>query len=42
MRKKILILAFLTLIMALVFVFAGLKDFDEYAKIAFCKSQLLL
>ncbi|WP_052777874.1 enterochelin ABC transporter permease CeuC [Campylobacter coli] len=31
MRKKILILAFLTLIMALVFVFAGLKDFDEYA-----------
>ncbi|MGI7207177.1 iron chelate uptake ABC transporter family permease subunit [Campylobacter coli] len=30
MRKKILILAFLTLIMALVFVFAGLKDFDEY------------
>ncbi|EEO8729427.1 iron chelate uptake ABC transporter family permease subunit [Campylobacter coli] len=31
MHKKILILAFLTLIMALVFVFAGLKDFDEYA-----------
>ncbi|EAI3516864.1 iron chelate uptake ABC transporter family permease subunit [Campylobacter coli] len=31
MRKKILILAFLTLIMALVFIFAGLKDFDEYA-----------
>ncbi|EKS3204926.1 iron chelate uptake ABC transporter family permease subunit [Campylobacter coli] len=31
MRKKILILAFLTLIVALVFVFAGLKDFDEYA-----------
>ncbi|EBI2445033.1 enterochelin ABC transporter permease CeuC [Campylobacter coli] len=31
MCKKILILAFLTLIMALVFVFAGLKDFDEYA-----------
>ncbi|EAL6290691.1 iron ABC transporter permease [Campylobacter coli] len=31
MRKKILILAFLTLIMALVFVFTGLKDFDEYA-----------
>ncbi|EAI6636450.1 iron chelate uptake ABC transporter family permease subunit [Campylobacter coli] len=31
MRKKILILAFLTLIMALVFVFAGLKNFDEYA-----------
>lgn len=31
MRKKILILAFLTLIMALIFVFAGLKDFDEYA-----------
>ena len=31
MRKKILILAFLTLIMSLVFVFAGLKDFDEYA-----------
>ncbi|MBM3088095.1 iron chelate uptake ABC transporter family permease subunit [Campylobacter coli] len=31
MRKKILILAFLTLIMVLVFVFAGLKDFDEYA-----------
>ncbi|MEH2923912.1 iron chelate uptake ABC transporter family permease subunit [Campylobacter coli] len=31
MRKKILILAFLTLIMALVFAFAGLKDFDEYA-----------
>ncbi|EAC1262104.1 iron ABC transporter permease [Campylobacter coli] len=31
MRKKILILAFLTLIMALVFVFAGLKDFDKYA-----------
>lgn len=31
MRKKILILAFLTLIMALVFVFAGLEDFDEYA-----------
>ncbi|EAK7396713.1 iron ABC transporter permease [Campylobacter coli] len=31
MRKKILILAFLTLIMALVFVFAGLKDFDECA-----------
>ncbi|EAI8847005.1 iron ABC transporter permease [Campylobacter coli] len=31
MRKKILILAFLTLIMTLVFVFAGLKDFDEYA-----------
>lgn len=31
MRKKILILAFLTLVMALVFVFAGLKDFDEYA-----------
>ncbi|EAH5259824.1 iron ABC transporter permease [Campylobacter coli] len=31
MRKKILILAFLTLIMALVFVFAGLKDCDEYA-----------
>ncbi|EKZ8943838.1 enterochelin ABC transporter permease CeuC [Campylobacter coli] len=31
MRKKILILAFLTLIMALVFVFAGFKDFDEYA-----------
>ncbi|HHW4193875.1 TPA: enterochelin ABC transporter permease CeuC [Campylobacter coli] len=31
MRKKILILAFLTLTMALVFVFAGLKDFDEYA-----------
>ena len=31
MRKKILILSFLTLIMALVFVFAGLKDFDEYA-----------
>ncbi|HEG8452225.1 TPA: iron chelate uptake ABC transporter family permease subunit [Campylobacter coli] len=31
MRKKILILAFLTLIIALVFVFAGLKDFDEYA-----------
>lgn len=30
MRKKILILAFLTLIMALVFIFAGLKDFDEY------------
>ncbi|EAH8788313.1 iron ABC transporter permease [Campylobacter jejuni] len=31
MRKKILILAFLTLIMALIFIFAGLKDFDEYA-----------
>ncbi|HEB7541057.1 TPA: iron chelate uptake ABC transporter family permease subunit [Campylobacter coli] len=31
MRKKILILAFITLIMALVFIFAGLKDFDEYA-----------
>ncbi|EAH8344788.1 iron ABC transporter permease [Campylobacter coli] len=31
MRKKILILAFLTLIMTLVFIFAGLKDFDEYA-----------
>ncbi len=31
MRKKILILTFLTLIMALVFIFAGLKDFDEYA-----------
>ncbi|HEB9340051.1 TPA: iron chelate uptake ABC transporter family permease subunit [Campylobacter coli] len=31
MRKKILILAFLTLIMVLVFIFAGLKDFDEYA-----------
>lgn len=31
MRKKILILAFLTLIMALVFIFTGLKDFDEYA-----------
>lgn len=31
MRKKILILAFLTLTMALVFIFAGLKDFDEYA-----------
>ncbi|EOH7341073.1 iron chelate uptake ABC transporter family permease subunit [Campylobacter coli] len=31
MRKKILILAFLTLIMALVFIFVGLKDFDEYA-----------
>ncbi len=31
MRKKILILAFLTLIMALVFIFAGLKGFDEYA-----------
>ncbi|XAK03092.1 iron chelate uptake ABC transporter family permease subunit [Campylobacter coli] len=31
MRKKILILAFLTLIVALVFIFAGLKDFDEYA-----------
>ncbi|EAI7116302.1 iron chelate uptake ABC transporter family permease subunit [Campylobacter coli] len=31
MRKKILILAFLTLIMVVVFVFAGLKDFDEYA-----------
>ncbi|HED7627757.1 TPA: iron chelate uptake ABC transporter family permease subunit [Campylobacter coli] len=31
MCKKILILAFLTLIMTLVFVFAGLKDFDEYA-----------
>lgn len=31
MCKKILILAFLTLIIALVFVFAGLKDFDEYA-----------
>ncbi|EJD3946955.1 iron chelate uptake ABC transporter family permease subunit [Campylobacter coli] len=31
MCKKILILAFLTLIMVLVFVFAGLKDFDEYA-----------
>lgn len=31
MRKKILILAFLTLIMVLVFVFADLKDFDEYA-----------
>ncbi|EHU3815574.1 iron chelate uptake ABC transporter family permease subunit [Campylobacter coli] len=31
MCKKILILAFLTLIMALVFVFTGLKDFDEYA-----------
>ncbi|ECW7655485.1 iron chelate uptake ABC transporter family permease subunit [Campylobacter coli] len=30
MRKKILILAFLTLIMTLVFIFAGLKDFDEY------------
>lgn len=31
MRKKILILSFITLIMALVFIFAGLKDFDEYA-----------
>ncbi|ECP6257501.1 iron chelate uptake ABC transporter family permease subunit [Campylobacter coli] len=31
MRKKILILAFLTLIMTLIFIFAGLKDFDEYA-----------
>ncbi|NHG51007.1 iron chelate uptake ABC transporter family permease subunit [Campylobacter jejuni] len=31
MRKKILILSFTTLIMALVFIFAGLKDFDEYA-----------
>ncbi|ECV9671706.1 iron chelate uptake ABC transporter family permease subunit [Campylobacter jejuni] len=31
MRKKILILVFLTLIMTLVFIFAGLKDFDEYA-----------
>ncbi|EAH7654132.1 iron ABC transporter permease [Campylobacter coli] len=31
MRKKILILAFLTLIMVIVFIFAGLKDFDEYA-----------
>lgn len=31
MRKKILILAFLTLIMTLVFIFVGLKDFDEYA-----------
>lgn len=31
MRKKILILAFLTLIMALVFIFADLKYFDEYA-----------
>ncbi len=31
MRKKILILAFLTLIMVLVFIFSGLKDFDEYA-----------
>ncbi|EDO6741046.1 iron chelate uptake ABC transporter family permease subunit [Campylobacter coli] len=31
MRKKILILAFLTLIITLVFIFAGLKDFDEYA-----------
>lgn len=31
MRKKILILAFLTLIMTLVFIFSGLKDFDEYA-----------
>ncbi len=30
MRKKILILSFITLIMALVFIFAGLKDFDEY------------
>ncbi len=31
MRKKILILSFITLIMALVFIFAGLKDLDEYA-----------
>ncbi len=31
MRKKILILSFITLIMTLVFIFAGLKDFDEYA-----------
>ncbi len=31
MRKQILILSFITLIMALVFIFVGLKDFDEYA-----------
>lgn len=43
MRKKMLILSFLTLNMIGIFIFVGLNGFDEYAlKSRFFKLRLLL